>query len=242
MDATHHMATTSWSFFALLGAGVFTGLSHCVGMCGPLVSAFALRRRAARQELSTPLIIFQLGRLTTYTLLGAAVGSLGSLLTAALRPWQGAFSIAMGLGVALIGLGLMGVLPLQAWVASLAPARLASRWIKGFMASSHPAAPFGLGLANGLLPCGAVYAMTLLAAMRGDPVQGASLMLIFGLGTLPAMLGFGYAVGACSLRLRTHLFRVAAIVVVVVGVQLTLRGLALDGYIPHTGLAGVMLW
>ncbi len=244
MDATHHMAMTSLSFFALLGAGLFTGLSHCVGMCGPLVGAFALRRRAVKQEISSPLIIYQLGRLTTYTLLGAAVGSLGAVLAAALRPWQGAFSIAMGFGVILIGLGLTGVLPLQDGLASLAPARLASRWIKRLMVSQHAAAPFGLGLANGLLPCGAVYAMTLLAAMRGDALQGASLMLIFGFGTLPAMLGFGYAAARLSLRLRTHLFRVAAVVVVVVvvGVQLTLRGLALDGYIPHTGLGGVVLW
>ncbi|ETW94808.1 MAG: hypothetical protein ETSY1_33295 [Candidatus Entotheonella factor] len=241
MDATHHMAS-SLSFFALLGAGFFTGLSHCVGMCGSLVSAFALRRQAAQQALSTPLILFQLGRLTMYTLIGAMVGSLGAVLAMALRPWQGAFSIVMGLLVFLTGLGLMGMLPLRDGIAALAPARLASQWIKGLMASPHPAAPFGLGMANGLLPCGAVYAMALLAAMRGDPVQGASLMLIFGLGTLPAMLSVGYAAGLLSLRLRTHLFRAAAIVVVAAGVQLALRGLALDGHIPHVGLGGVMLW
>jgi sulfite exporter TauE/SafE len=242
MDASHHMAMTSFSFFALLGAGLVTGLSHCVGMCGPLVSAFVLRRQAARQELSTPLIIFQMGRLTTYTLLGAVVGSVGAVLATALRPWQGAFSMAMGLLVVLIGLGLIGVLPLQGWLVSLAPARFASRWMKRVMGASHPAAPLALGLANGLLPCGAVYTMTLLAAMSGDPIQGASLMLIFGFGTLPAMLGFGYTAGLLSLRLRAHLFRVAALVVVVVGVQLALRGLALNGHIPHTGLGGVMLW
>jgi sulfite exporter TauE/SafE len=242
MDATHHMAMTSWSFLALLGAGLFTGLSHCVGMCGPLVGAFALRRQAANQDLSTPLIIYQLGRLTTYALLGAAVGSLGAVLAMALRPWQGAFSMAMGALAILTGLGLIGVLPLQDWIASLAPARLASRWIKGWIASPHPAAPFALGLANGLLPCGAVYAMTLLAAMHGDPLHGASLMLIFGFGTLPVMLGCGYATGLLSLRLRAYLFRVAAMVVWGVGVQLALRGLALDGHIPHAALGGMVLW
>jgi sulfite exporter TauE/SafE len=242
MDASHHMATTSLSFFALLGAGLFTGLSHCVGMCGPLVSAFVLRRQATGQELWTPLILFQMGRLTTYTLWGATVGGMGAVLAAALRPWQGVFSMAVGLLIILIGLGLSNVLPLQGWMVSLAPARFASRWMKRWLASSHPAAPLALGLANGLLPCGAVYAMTLLAAMSGDPLQGASLMLIFGFGTLPAMLGFGYTAALLSLRLRTHLFRVAALVVMVVGVQLALRGLALNGHIPHTGLGGVMLW
>ena len=242
MDATPHMAMTSASFLALLGAGLVTGLSHCAGMCGPLVSAFALRRQAAKQDLSTPLIIYQLGRLTTYALLGAAAGGLGAVLATALRPWQGAFSIAVGALIILTGLGLIGVLPLQHGFASLAPARLASRGVKGLLAASHAAAPFALGLANGLLPCGAVYAMTLLAAVQGDPLRGAGVMLIFGFGTLPAMLGFGYAAGLLSLRLRARLFRVAAVVVVAVGMQLALRGLALDGHIPHTALGSVMLW
>ncbi len=237
-----HQAMTALSFVALLGAGLFTGLSHCVAMCGPLVGAFALRRRAAQQELSTPLIIFQMGRLTTYTLLGAASGSLGAVLVTALRQWQSAFSMTVGLLILLTGLGLLGFLPLQSWLVTLAPAQFASRWIKGLMDSSHPVAPFGLGLANGLLPCGAVYAMTLLAAMRGDPIQGASLMLIFGFGTLPAMLGFGYSAVLLSLRLRTHLFRVAAIVVVAVGLQRILRGFALSGHIPHSAMGGVVLW
>ncbi|PON16927.1 sulfite exporter TauE/SafE family protein [Candidatus Entotheonella serta] len=242
MGEEHHMAMTSLGFFALLGAGFFTGLSHCVGMCGPLVGAFTLQRRAAKRELSASLVIYQMGRLSMYFLLGAVVGSLGEVLATALQPWQGAFSMAMGGMSMLLGLGLMGVLPLPDWHTALAPARLVSRYIRGLMVSSHPVAPFGLGIANGLLPCGAVYAMTLLAAMSGSPVEGASLMLIFGFGTLPAMLGVGYSVGLLRLRLQTHLFRVAAMVMVVVGVQLVLRGLALNGYIPQASLGGVVLW
>ena len=57
---TDHISTTTTSFFVLLTTGLLTGLSHCVGMCGPLVGAFAMRRRAERQELSTPLVLFQL--------------------------------------------------------------------------------------------------------------------------------------------------------------------------------------
>lgn len=230
------------SFFVLLGAGLLTGLSHCVGMCGPLQGAFSMRQRAMRQEISTPLVLYQAGRLTTYTLLGAIVGGVGAVAAAWLHVWQGIFSVALGLSAVLLGLGLLGLFPLQAWLTTLMPLQRIGQWIRKGMTSPHSAAPFALGLANGLLPCGPVYAMVLLAALRRDPLQGASLMLIFGLGTLPVMLALGLSSMLLSHRLQSRLYRVAALLVVAVGLQLTLRGLALHGQIPHTALAGIMLW
>jgi hypothetical protein len=233
---------TASGFFVLLGVGLLTGFSHCIGMCGPLVGAFTMHHRAEKHEISMPLALFQTGRLTTYTLLGSLAGSAGSVLAAAVRDWQGVLAVALGVLVVLLGLGLLDLFPLQRWLASAAPARVVSRWIRRGMTSQHPAAPFGFGLANGLLPCGPVYAMALLAATSGDPLKGASIMLVFGLGTLPALLGFGFSAAFLSHRLRTPLYRVAAILVVIVGLQLTLRGLALHGHISHTAIGGIMLW
>lgn len=232
----------STSFFVLLGAGLLTGLSHCLGMCGPLVAAFTLRRRAEQREISTPLVLYQLGRLTTYVLLGAVVGSLGTIIDPAIRNWQGIFTVILGLLLALLGLALLGFLPFQRWLVSLVPAGMVSLWIKRLLISTHPAAPFGLGLANGLLPCGPVYAVALLAAASGGPVKGLTIMLIFGLGTLPAMLGLGFFARMLSLGLRHHLYRVAAVLIVLVGVQLTMRGLTLVGQISHAAIGSVMLW
>ena len=235
-------ATAASTFFVLLGAGLLTGLSHCVGMCGPLVGAFAMQRRAQRQELSSALVLFQSGRLTTYLILGMLLGGLGSMIATIIRDWQGLLSIVLGLATIFMGLSLMGLLPLQRWLASIGLAKLAGNWIKSLLDSAHPAAPFGLGLANGLLPCGPVYAMGLLAAVSGSPWRGASIMLIFGLGTLPTMLGVGFSTARLSLRLRSQLYRLATILVIVVGLQLTLRGLALSGQIAHAALGSVMIW
>ena len=234
--------TMASSFFVLLSAGLLTGLSHCVGMCGPLVGAFALRRRAAGQEISTPLVLFQLGRLTTYLLLGLILGTTGYALAAVIRDWQGLISIVLGFLMLLLGLSLLGLVPLQHWILSTALARAVTGSMKPLMTSSHLAAPLALGLTNGLLPCGPVYAMALLAAMSGDPLKGASIMLIFGLGTLPAMLGLGYSASLLSVRLRSNLYRLAAILVVIVGLQLSLRGLAVSGQISHAAIGSVMLW
>lgn len=239
-----HPLADELSFFLLLTTGLLTGLSHCIGMCGPLVGAFALRRRTQRQEVSTPLLLFQTGRLTTYVLLGAGLGLAGGLVEAGAfwQGWQGGLSVILGVMMVLLGLSLLNILPMPPWLASLALARLVSGWLKYWLSSSQPVAPFALGLVNGLLPCGAVYAVGLLAATSGNPLKGASIMLIFGLGTLPALLGFGLSTAWLSVRWRSGFFRAAALLVVVAGVQLTLRGLAANGQLPHAALGNVMLW
>jgi sulfite exporter TauE/SafE len=174
--------------------------------------------------------------------LGAIAGSLGAAFAMLVRGWQGVFSIVLGMAAILLGLGLLGLLPIWPGRVAVAPLRRVGGWMKNRMMSKHPAAPFALGLANGLLPCGAVFAMLSLAALSGTPWQGISLMFIFGLGTLPAMLGFAFATACLGLRLRQHLYRMAASLVVLVGLQLTLRGLALHGQIPHLHIGDVMLW
>ncbi|MGE3540410.1 MAG: sulfite exporter TauE/SafE family protein [Candidatus Tectimicrobiota bacterium] len=233
---------TPAGFFALLGAGLLTGLSHCVGMCGPLVGAFAMRRRATGGELSTPLVLFQLGRLLTYGLLGAVVGSAGAVFASTVQAWQGLFAMSMGGLVLVAGAGLLGLIPLQHWLATLVPAQWLHTRVLACLDARHPLAPLGLGLANGVLPCGAVYTMALLAAMSANPWKGASLMLLFGFGTLPALLGLGFSAALLSVRLRYGLYRGAALLVCGVGVQLTLRGLALEGHIAHAAIGGLMLW
>jgi sulfite exporter TauE/SafE len=234
--------TSGSRFFVLLSAGLLTGFSHCVGMCGPLTGAFAARRRAAKKELSSALVLFQLGRLATYLILGGVVGGLGQLFMAVTQQWQILFSIILGFFVSLVGLGLWGLLPLQRWIASIKLAYLVSGWLKQLIVADHPAAPFSLGLANGLLPCGPVYALSLVAAVAGGPLGGAAIMFVFGLGTLPAMFGFGFSASLLGRHWRGNLYRVAATLVVLIGLQLTLRGLALGGQISHVTIGSVMLW
>ncbi|MEM7344459.1 MAG: sulfite exporter TauE/SafE family protein [Chloroflexota bacterium] len=235
-------SASSTNFFVLLGAGLLIGLSHCVGMCGPLVGAFTVRRKAENREISTPLTLFQMGRITTYMGLGLLLGSTGYLFTTIIQAWQGL--IAFGIGLLIIGLGLslLGLIPFQRWLASLAPTRWVSNQLSQLMGSKYPAAPFGLGMINGLLPCGPVYALGLLASATQSPLQGALLMLIFGLGTLPALIGFGLSMSLLSIQFRRYIYRFAAIAVIFVGLQQALRGLAFSGQLSHVMIGGEMLW
>jgi hypothetical protein len=231
----------------VLAAGLLTGMSHCVGMCGPLVGAFAAARHRATGDLATPLVVYQLGRLGSYTLIGLLMGSLGTVVRALVvgLGWQGRMSIAFGLLVVVAGLGLLGWLPFIGH-GPPGPLRLVggfvSRGVRRLLVHPHPLAPLALGLLNGLLPCGAVYAMAGLAAVSGDPLRGALIMMVFGLGTLPAMLAVGLFASALGLKFRAGLYRAAGLVVVVLGLQMVLRGLAAGGYVNHQTLGGIRLW
>ncbi len=240
--APGHLMPTTTNFFVLLGAGLLTGLSHCVGMCGPLVGAFTVRRRQARLDPSTGLVLFQMGRLTSYLALGVVLGSTGYLVASLIQEWQAMLALLLGSLMVVMALSLLGLLPLQHWLASMGLARVVGGWLRHWMGLNHPLAPFGLGVANGLLPCGPVYALAVVAAASGNPMRGALVMLLFGLGTLPAMLGIGFSSSLLSVPIRSQLYRLAAFLVMGVGLQLALRGLAQSGQISHAMLGSVMLW
>lgn len=164
--------------FGLLGS-----LSHCIAMCGGIVAAVQ-QRDAGRFGV----VLYHTGRLTTYTLLGAAVGLAGTLVNFAgdLTPWlRGGAAVVAGLVMVVTGLSMLGagaylperVLPVR-WVSN-AGAKLMSRRGLG--------ATWLLGVVFGFLPCGLIYTAASYALAAADPLQGAALMLAFGLGTVPAL-------------------------------------------------------
>ena len=99
-----------------------------------------------------------------------------------------------------------------------------------------------LGALNGLLPCGMVYGALSISVSAGNALGGGLAMLLFGLGTVPALLVLGLGARAVPHSVRVTLSRVGFVLVVVVGLQLALRGLATLGLISHLRLGHVMLW
>jgi sulfite exporter TauE/SafE len=157
---------------ALLGAlgAALAGTPHCVGMCGAL--ACAAGERPAQQ------LPYHLGRIGSYAALGALSGAFGHVIPG--PDWVGTAVAA----VLLVGfaLALAGWLPEPRvrlpWL-TRAGAALAGR--------TDGASRLLFGMVNGLLPCGLVYATLGLAVATADPVSGALLMAVFGLGTVPAL-------------------------------------------------------
>jgi sulfite exporter TauE/SafE len=228
-------------YAALLLSGLLGSMGHCLGMCGPLVMMVGLQFKSRGLAAFLRHLLYHGARISTYALLGMVVGGIGSLLGlgSRLSTLAGVISLVLGLGVILFGLGYLGWLPLGrmegagAWLSQATSRALQRGGLWGTIL---------LGILNGLLPCGLVYSALLVASSTGGPLAGALGMLVFGVGTVPALLVVGVGAGTLSPRVRQALTRLAGVLIVVVGLQLALRGLAALDVVPHLRLRGLMIW
>ena len=235
------------SIALLFGTGVAMSLGHCIGMCGPLVTAFTMAQRQPgrpRLHVATPLLVYQAGRVTTYAAIGAAMGLVGAAASLAGNPQRlmGVLSAATGALMLLAGASLMGWLPLQRWFEAAPFARRATEAIGRLLRARRWSSRYLLGIANGLLPCGPVAAAAIAAAAMGTPVKGALAMAAFGAGTAPALIVLGLGAGALSVAARSRLQRVGAALVLLLGAQLVLRALHAFGAIGPVRLGSLVLW
>jgi sulfite exporter TauE/SafE len=191
---------------ALFFVGVAGSLVHCAGMCGPFalgqVMSDAERHPAAaygewRRLAGASLAPYHLGRLTTYTVLGAVAGTATALFTSTLRfAW-----LSAALFVVAAALILLQAVGLAAAASSpLAPLLTRSA---GLLSSSHsPAARYALGVVLGFLPCGLLYGALAAAAGTASMAEGALAMAAFAMGTVPALIAIGW--DGLILRRRLH--------------------------------------
>ncbi len=207
----------------------FLGSFHCVGMCGPIALALPLDRSSSLSKYSGALI-YNLGRVFTYALLGGFFGLVGESFVIA--GYQQTVSITLGVAILI-----MVLLPNQVF----------SRFkITGFIYSniaklkqqlallfqkSSLSSLFFIGTLNGLLPCGLVYLGVAGAIAAGNSLNGAIFMATFGLGTLPAMFSLALLGNVISINFRNKIKKIIPLFVIVMAVLLILRGMNLG--IPY---------
>ncbi len=177
------------------------GSTHCLGMCGGIVGALTLglhddiRRSPVR--LFPYLAAYNLGRIASYAVAGAVVGLLSAQILRVAPPEQARLAAKIITGGFMIALGLY----LAGWWPGLAALeRLGGKlWTRieplgrRFLPVNHPLKALALGLVWGWLPCGLVYSALAWSLATGDAMRGATLMLAFGLGTLPMLFAMGAA-------------------------------------------------
>lgn len=215
------------SLAAALATGLLGGLGHCLGMCGPLVGAFALAAgpRGTAAALQGQLA-YHAGRITTYALVGGAMGLTGSFVNVAgrLAGVSAVAAVAAGALMIAMGLGAAGLLPAMRRLEARAASRV-SRAARSLLEGGTAGRLYPLGLVLGLLPCGLSWSLFVGAAATGSAGAGLLLALVFGLGTLPALLLAGTAVGLLGARARGGLYRAGGLLVSAMGVLFLLRGL-----------------
>ncbi len=256
-----------WLIAAL---GFLGSFGHCVGMCGPVAAAFALSlhnppsqqnesidaiaesRGESREQTWAASLWFHtwlnLGRLLSYTLVGAGIGALGSVIFAGGQV-AGVGSdlrriVSILTGVMLIWFGLSqaspGFLPSLPFLHPVKQQAIHERLTRLMLKVSGQSAaltPLLLGLLWGLIPCGFLYAGQLRAAETQSALGGAAIMLAFGLGTLPAMLAMGVTTSLLSRDRRSQLFRLGGWLTIIIGTLLLLRtGDTMQDYSGHAAL------
>ena len=208
--------------------GLLGGFGHCAAMCGPVVASVGLvaaPRLGTRRALAGQLL-YQAGRVTTYTCIGAIMGLTGSFVNTAgrLAGLQQAVSLLAGAVMIAMGLGAAG---LFGWARRLE--QRASAHVSGAVRAVLGGAGFGrfyaLGLVLGFLPCGLSYSAFVGAAATGGLVQGLLFALVFALGTVPALVLVGGATTLASARARGLLYRLGGLAVAALGVLFVARGL-----------------
>jgi sulfite exporter TauE/SafE len=206
---------------AALVAGLL-GSTHCVLMCGGIAGALGLGAPAGgacnSQALRFP-VLYNLGRIASYTLAGGIAGAIGggTLAIAGLPQFGRAFAALAALIIVVVGLRLATGGRHFGWF-DRAGARAWKRiapLTRGLFPVTTPSRAFGVGLAWGWLPCGISYAMLTAALLTGSALEGSALMAMFGIGTLPAMLALS---GGAATLLRPATRRIGGAVLVVMGV------------------------
>ncbi|MBY6240524.1 sulfite exporter TauE/SafE family protein [Methylosinus sp. Sm6] len=220
-DISRHM---SLDLIFLLG--LLTGF-HCVGMCGGFVLSYTAEdAREGRPSLRSHLL-YAAGKTLSYTTIGALFGLVGAIV--AFTPLlRGAAGVAAGLFLIVFGLNMLGLFAPLRRIRLALPAPL-QKLVARRAASSHR--PFVIGLLNGLMiVCGPLQAMYVMAAGTGSALEGAKMLLAFGLGTLPVMLSFGALSTLVSASLTHRLLMASGAIVVALGAVMINRGLVLTGW------------
>lgn len=221
--------------------GTFLSL-HCVGMCGGFVALVSVAPSVVsigtngtatagvswRRVVLPQQIVFNAGRIASYTLLGAVAGAVGSLagLFSRTGRLQASLMIAAGIFMIATGLALAGLL--RHWSLFKNKVATPQAWLaRGFdqvVRLPRPMRALPLGAMLGFLPCGLIYSMLAKAASTGSPAFGALVMLAFGLGTVPALLLVAFFADLFSVALREKLVRVSGVLMMILGAITLVRG------------------
>ena len=224
--------------------GLAGGFGHCIGMCGGFVLTYTLKinqndliAQPNWWQRTTPHLLYSAGRIISYMIIGNILGLLGTAIDSmlALRI-QGALEIFAGIIMVIMGIELAGFIPKLN--PNTFPGVNPFKKLAGTMFNKvRRDNILGLGFVLGFIPCGLVYAAGAKAIASDGVINGALIMLAFGLGTIPAMVLTGLVSGSIPKKIQSKIYRIAAILVIILGVMTIMHGIKAPGKIQEKHLS-----
>lgn len=197
--------------------------THCVGMCGGILlsqtAGASLSGKRSRFVLLS--LYYNGGRLLSYTALGAVFGALGTVISYTSDTKSMLFCV-IGLAVLLMGINMWGLIP---GLRALSPMQNNACSLPKSARRRLAGRPFIIGALTGLMPCGTMYTMWLLAMSSGDAVKGAEIMLCFALGTVPLMLLFGALNSFIPKKYTKYMLKFSAVLITALGIKMLINGI-----------------
>ncbi|MEK6886093.1 MAG: sulfite exporter TauE/SafE family protein [Nanoarchaeota archaeon] len=215
------------SLALLFLAGILTGF-HCVSMCGGFVVSYTAKNALNGYKGFKQHLVYGGSKVLSYTIIGGIFGLIGGIFAFSIK-LRGVIAILAGLFMIFYALSMFGFKFFRKF--QLNPKFLTNAATKANnSAHGHFRAPFITGLLNGLfLACGPLQAMYLYAMGTGSFLSGAASLAVFGLGTLPVMLGFGFIATTISHKTTGRILKISAVIVLILGLIMLNRGLSLTG-------------
>ena len=228
------MSSIETLYIVFFTTGFTVGFGHCIGMCGPIVVSLSLNLR--EKGIWSPNLLYHTGRITTYGVLGGILGVTGSFvrITAGIANLQKGVLIFAGMVIIIMGMGMGGWLSMGRIFGD--DCRFEGIITRGFSKLSKvrsTTAYLPLGLLLGLLPCGPVYTALIASARAGMECQtafkaalaGAGLMVVFGIGTIPALLLVARLANMGWLKYRQVIYKAGSVLMMAVGVYFIVKGI-----------------
>jgi len=228
------LAGVDMGYGLLFAIGLLTSV-HCVAMCGGINLSQCLPKDGGKPgafSVLRPSILYNLGRVVSYTVVGFIAGALGSAVTFSLAA-QGVLKLIAGVFMVVMGINMLGLFPRLRALTPRMPKIFAN---KINAEKSGGKGPLIVGLLNGLMPCGPLQAVQIYALSTGNPIKGALAMMLFSLGTVPLMFGLGTVSSAAGKKFSGKVMTAGAVMVAVLGLCMLTQGWNLFGGLP-TGMA-----
>lgn len=217
-----------WELISLFMIALIGSFGHCIGMCGGIVLAYcsSLPKDLNKRHILAYHLLYNFGRISFYVLLGIIVGFLGSMF--AINPYlRGGLFIFAGVAMILAGISLLGKLNFLVFLEhSLQNSRWYQKRFQKFLSVKTPLNLYLLGVLNGLLPCGFMYAFLSSAVGFASALKGGVIMAVFGMATMIPLLIMGFLANTLfsQARLRKIVMNIAALAIVIFGVLMVQMG------------------
>ena len=222
---------------ALLTIAFIGSIGHCSGMCGGFVLAYTHSKIDPKWQKSYQAlahVFYNIGRASSYAILGAIFGAIGSVLSVGMTI-KGVTFIVIGLIMILMGLSFIGKFKFLTRIeSSIANTEFFKKSFRNLLENQNLRSFYLLGILNGFIPCGFVYFFLAGAVATSSAFDGAIVMFLFGIATIPTLFTIGFVAGFLkSIKIRAVITQISGILIIVFGLFTAFKGIMLvNGKMP----------